>query len=80
MTVFELKAILADIPDDYTVILATDDEGNGFKELEGYTNGHYNDHEYSDEQEISAVAANESNSEDEEEFANLPINCITLWP
>ena len=72
MTVYELKAILADVPDDYTVILATDDEGNDFKELDGYSNGHYDDHEYTDEGEIDAMA-----DEDEEPVV---INSIALWP
>lgn len=72
MTVFELKAILADVPGDYTVILATDDEGNDFRELQGYSNGHYDDQAYTDEAEIDATA-----DEDEEPSE---INSIALWP
>lgn len=71
MTVLELKTILAKIPDDYTVILATDDEGNDFKEAQGYSEGNYDDHEYTDEQEMGNAAVL---------IDGLEFNCIALWP
>ncbi len=41
LTVKDLKAILADIPDDTLVVLSSDSEGNDFSPLCAYSNGTY---------------------------------------
>ena len=71
MTVYELKAILADVPDDHQVLLAHGDEGSDFLELQSYSKGHYDDHEYTDEQEMGNAGVLED---------GLAFNCIALWP
>ena len=40
MNVKELKDLLEGFPEDYIVVIAEDAEGNGFKELEAYSEGH----------------------------------------
>ena len=80
MTVAGLKYMMADVPDDHQVLISSDSDGNSFSRLEGWTKGNYDGDEYSDEQEMEAIANNAENSTDEEEFSKQPINCIVLWP
>jgi hypothetical protein len=41
MNVQQLKEILADVPDDYLVVMSSDTEGNNYSPLSGWAIGEY---------------------------------------
>lgn len=74
MTVKELKKLLAEYPDDYTVILSTDSEGNQFS------------HAASDITEVEEIGGKpydvdlQFDDEEEEGQSEMNPNAIIIWP
>lgn len=76
MTVKELKEFLEQFPDDYTVLVSIDDEGNGFNELSGsFTTGAWEDGDLLSEEDIAAAAGMIG----EEPWPYVE-NAVLLWP
>ena len=73
MTKKELIEILADVPDDYLIVLSSDSEGNSYSPLSGYGKVMY-----MPENEYSGEIYDEESAEDMEfEYVE---NAFVLWP
>ncbi len=72
MTVKDLRRMLTLVPDDATVIVAKDAEGNGFKPLDNLEAGNFE----------RAGGQGHFISEDEmrEDQVSFPFNAVCLWP
>lgn len=84
MTVGELKTLLSGFPDDYHVVLAKDEEGNGFSPLAASDPAYY-EAETTWHGDASFVVGDAFGLDDKDpEYNNeLPVesaNCVVLWP
>jgi hypothetical protein len=77
MTKGELVKFLEQFPDDYQVIMATDQEGNGFFRLDEIVSGFYSKEDLDPEigWDGEIVLLDEEELEPGEDF-----NCVVLWP
>jgi len=72
MNIKELKRLIKDLPDNLSVVMSTDEEGNCYNKLEGYS--------------IDLFEANERMIYDDDDVADGSvkesdlIQCLTLWP
>jgi len=83
MKVKELIAQLQELPQDFEVVLASDEEGNSFHPLAAYGMGWY----YAGNYEFSSWIEEEEDEHGEWTMVQPPIqrtvetsNAITLWP
>lgn len=74
MTVARLRAILADLPDDHLVILASDPEGNDYHQFSGDVS---TDRRW-DARYRELAGGDDEDEPDEDEPGGVP--CIVLWP
>lgn len=84
LTVGELKTILSGYPDDYNVVLAKDEEGNGFSPL-ATTDPAFYEAETTWQGEASFVVGDAFGLDEDDPDYNddLPVesaNCVVLWP
>lgn len=87
MKVKELKTLLADLPDDMTVVMSKDGEGNGYSPLsqvDGDNQVYIPDSTYSGEIMLKELrGADRSLGYTEEDVADPDDNgedCVVLWP
>lgn len=71
-TVGSLRAALADLPDDLPIILATDEEGNGFEHLYYIETSKYVKYD----REINTVHSDDLDDYDPEDL----VDAVVLWP
>ena len=87
MNARELREVLKDVPDDYPIVLARDPEGNGYTELDGFSE---TERYYYQSDRNKIVDPDESDPLSEDGFyrspeeraeikATLP-HCLVLWP
>lgn len=80
MTVARLRALLADLPDDHLVILASDPEGNDYHQFSGDVSTDYR----WDADERELIGGDDDDDEDDEpdedEAEPDGVACIVLWP
>lgn len=81
MNVKELRELLNQYPDETPVLIARDEEGNGFNHLSDYGFSHYADDDYEvevyhpdDIEELKKWAES-----DEEDYIE-PAKALVLWP
>lgn len=72
MTAGELKAMLAEYPDDMPVVLSRDSEGNEHRPLADVSNGLY--------EPENGWCGNVLAEEDEADASNKAYNAVVLWP
>ena len=81
MKVHEVKALLDTYPDDMEVLIARDEEGNGFNSLEGYGQLVADKGEYEWEVCNPDELTSDPNDEDYDKvYFENPQNVIVLWP
>jgi hypothetical protein len=71
MKIKKLKAILSAYPNDYEVIMSSDEEGNSFSPLADFGIGVYIP---------ETTWSGEVMMGEEMEEANMEANCMVLWP
>lgn len=84
LTVGELKTLLSGFPDDYHVVLAKDEEGNGFSPLADGDAAFYEAENTWSGDAYFVVGDAFGLDEDAENYNDeLPVesaNCVVLWP
>lgn len=79
MNVSELKEVLADMPDDWPVVMSIDPEGNGFGQLGDIEKGRW-DSRYSSIKLFELTEELREDGYSDEDFnPNLP-PVVVLWP
>ncbi len=84
MTVGELKTLLSGFPDDYHVVLAKDEEGNGFSPLYDGDPAYYEaETTWSGDvymEEGDALGLDENDPTYHNDITVESANCVVLWP
>lgn len=81
MNVKELKNLIDKLPDDMPVIIASDEEGNGFSHFDGYSISHYTEDDYEvDIHNPEDIEDRKRWAESDQEDYVVPPKAFVLWP